>query len=295
MLFRWKKRSPLRRKKTSWLTPQLLGVLFVILSLALMLVFAPEKEEYPTDFLSRAMNNPIAAIQSIRNMTHTFIRNMADNFHAKAELQTLRIEMEKIQNENVELHYKLRQLENFREALNLPRTESYRTVPAIVCRRDNRMTNSFVIDRGTEAGLSINQAVMCTTGMVGRTYRLRPHAAWVQLLTDPGCTIPVYVKDTPYEGILRGREDRQGLVLTDQYLKEMGDETRTPEPGQAVFTSGVDKVFQRDLLAGYITSGANEEGLSVIPAVDFDAVKAVYVILNTVVQEEMLSLLIEED
>ncbi len=294
MFFKRKKRTPLNRKKNNWLSPQLLGSTFIIVALMLMLIFAPHEEEQPADYVSSIISKPVSAIYSVRNFVRGTINNLVENFHAKAELDAVREKLEKVQKENIELQYKLRQHENYREALNLPREEPYITVPSVVCRRDNRLTNALIINKGIESGLSINQAVMTSTGLVGRTYRLRDHVAWVQLLTDPGCTIPVYVKETPYEGLLRGTEDSEHLLLTDLYLTEMGEETQTPEPGQAVFTSGAGKVFERGLLAGYITSATNEEGYSVVPAVDFNTIKAVFVIKSTAIQQEIVSLLPEE-
>ncbi len=284
----------MNRKKNSWLSPQLLGIFFVILALILMLLFVPNETRNPSSTLTKIIHKPVAAIQSIRNWFKHTIKNISDNLHAKAELDMLREKFEKVQKENVELRYKLRRHEAYRVAQKLQPEEKFATEPAIVCFRDNRMVNTMIINKGTEAGLTVNLAVMTNSGLVGRTYRLTPHAARVQLIKDPASAIPVYIEGTTFEGILRGTEEGDYLLITDQYLLDMGDETRTPEPGQAVFTSGTGNVFERDLLTGYIADATSEEGLLVSPAVDFKDVQSVYVILNTPLQKEILSLLSED-
>ncbi len=216
-----------------------------------------------------------------------------DNFRAKKELEEARELIAKQNEELTELRYKLRRFESYKAAENMP-DEDYPTVKAIVLNRDNRLTDTLIINRGTRDGLDVNLPVWTTEGLIGRTYKVSGHFSRIQPITDPGSAVGVWVEGTPYEGILRGTEDGNQLVLTDQHLVSSGSELLVPEPGMRVMTSSRGLVFPENILCGTITDATTEEGMVVETAADINSVQAVYVLANTAMKEEILSLATEE-
>jgi len=294
MLFKSYKRAPYRRPKTNWLSPRTLGLGFMILSLGLMLFLAYNPAFRSSFTYSRLLLMPSAAIQSARNFFTALGRNVMDNYRAKSELSSLRDEMETLRAENAVLRFTLRRHEAYVEALHFPKDESFTAIPAVVLGRDERISLTLFINRGAKDGLIVNLPVRTPIGLVGRTCRIDRDVSLVQSLTDPGSAIGVYVKDTSYEGVLKGTDDGKKALLTDLQLIGSGDESLLPKPGQAVYTSGAGLVFPRDLPAGYISHATSPGGYLVEPAVDFKTVQAVQVIKSSYSQEEALPLITDK-
>jgi rod shape-determining protein MreC len=300
MLYDSDQRPAYRRKKIIWVSPRTLGVFFLFLALLLMLFYAVRDENnYKTPF-ERFISAPVVAFQKVRSLTTGFFSDLFENFSAKRELDAMQAKLRDLQLENGRLMYRLRRFEAYREALELPNEQELPTVPAIVITHDNRMTHSMIINRGTVDGLRVNMAVWTGYGLVGRTTpSLTEHRAKVQPITDPRSTIGVYIQDTGYEGVLKGTEEGEFLILSDLFRVGNQEEVHFPEAGQAVYTSGRGRVFPGNLLVGFISDATSEEdysddGYVVTPAVNINTVQSVLVIMNTKLQEETKQLLAEE-
>lgn len=298
MLYDADQRPNYRRKKINWVTPRTLGVSLLFIALVLMFFYAVRDEnKYKTPF-ERVLLTPVSAFRHISVVTVDFWRNLMENFYAKRELDRLQSHIEGLQRENGELMYRLRRYEAYREALNMPNEDELPTLPAIIIANDKRMTKSFIINRGSKDGIRPNMAVWTGQGLVGRTTsNLTENAAKVQPLTDPRSAIGVYVKDTPYEGIIRGSLSGKTLLLTE--LRQIGihEEINQVTAGQKIYTSGTGMVFPRNLYIGVITDATpavGEEGMVVAPSVDADTLQSVFVIGNSKQREDTILLLSEE-
>lgn len=97
-------------------------------------------------------------------------RMVAANAVARAELESLRAE--------------IRRLENF---LNLPSRDDFRYEVARVMRREYAAWwESFTIRKGSRHGLEEGQAVIYGDGVVGRIRQVRSYTAVVELVSSPG-------------------------------------------------------------------------------------------------------------
>lgn len=294
LFYSQKRHTTKKKKKIILLSPRTLCFGLLLVSLFFLLFWGSSQPATTSSSVIRFIYAPVAALQSCRNFCAGVVSRFQENFDAKNKLIDIHKELDELRVENQELRYKLRQHENYREAFELKPEEGMPVVTAIVMMIDDRMTQSLIIKRGIEDGLGINMPVLTNEGLIGRTtQKLTQHAAQVQPLTDPRSSVGVYVKESPYEGILRGTENGKDLLLTDLYLSGVGDETRRPQPGDKVYTTGHGLVFPRDILAGEITDVTTDSSWIVKPVVDIDSVKAVMVLTRTQLQEEMLSLLNE--
>lgn len=293
MLFRAKAYYPKRRKRLNLIQPRTLGVFFLCLAVGSM-YFYVYREGPPSSFLSSLVLSPLSKVQHLRTSILTSVNHFSYFFSNKETLEQLRNEIDRLRQENVEFRYKIRQLESYREALRFPHDEEFPGITGIVVMRENRLTESVIVNRGLEDGITINRPVLTAEGLIGRTFRPTAHYVRVQPLMDPGSAIGVYVEGTAYEGILRGTGQRDQMQLTDMRLYGDGDETVTPQPGQKVLTSGTGLVFPRNLLAGVISNITSEKGYIVDPVVDIRTMHSVIILTSSTLREEMLSLLENE-
>lgn len=294
MLFRPEKSNPYRPKKTNWISPRLIAGALAAAAVVLMLVFAPLPGGESSSPFARVLLAPVGLLQSVRGFATDTISRISDRFVSQEELAALRAELGELNNENVQLRYKLQRHEAYVDALRLPREVEYQTLPAIVRYRDIRLTRDLIINRGAADGLAKNMPVWTGEGLVGRLRRVSDHYARVQAITDPGSSIGVYVEGTPYEGVLRGGDAGDELILDELHYTGFVDEARPLEPGLEVRTSGTGLVFPSGLLAGVISDATSPTGLVVEPAVNMQTVQSVLVFTNTGYRDEILSLISED-
>ncbi len=295
MLYSSKRTAPKRKKKIVILSPKMLGIAFILISLFLLLFGSGDDQQIASAPFSRFLLAPVSAIQSVRNFCVDLVGGLKSNLNAKDELAVIKEEVEQLRKENQELLYKLRRHDHYREAFNLPHEEGMPVIIGVVVMRPERMAQSLIINRGVDDGLSVNMPALSQEGLVGRTTRkLTRHRAEVMPITDPRSAVGVYIKGTPYEGILRGTEDGNNLLMTDRFLNTQGDETIVPKPGDIVYTSGHGAVFPRDIRAGVISDATSDKGIVVQPVVDINSVKAIMVLADNELRKEMLSLLDEQ-
>jgi len=136
---------------------------------------------------------------------------------------------------------------------------------------------TVLIDRGDKGGVAATMPVLNAAGVVGRVVWTSPNFAKVLLLTDHNSGVDVLVQRTRARGVVQGA-GRDLLKL--KYLLH-SEEVR---PGDKLITSGVEGVFPKGLLVGYVLSAkATDKGVfldvEARPAVDFNRLEDVVVIL----------------
>ena len=129
---------------------------------------------------------------------------------------------------------------------------------------------SIVIDRGSDAGLHQNMSVITPAGLVGRVVWPSAHAATVQLIVDKSAAAAVIVEPSRAQGIVFGNRD--GTLRLD-YLAP----SAVVQPGNQVVTAGVDGIYQKGIVVGYV----ERVGRTVIlrTAVDFTSLESVLIVV----------------
>ena len=137
---------------------------------------------------------------------------------------------------------------------------------------------SLVIDRGSRSGAKAGMAVITPRGLVGRITQAAPYYSRVLLVTDPSSALDVRLGRSRARGIVCG--DPSGLCRMKYVLK-----TEDVKPGDAVVTSGMDRLFAPGLDVGTVAAVSNNEqgmfsAITVIPRVNFAKIEEVLVIIN---------------
>lgn len=204
-----------------------------------------------------------------------------DNDQLRGEVATLTVRALRAKELELE-NLRLRELLDFRR----PRKD-LRTVGAHVIGQEVspyarvvRVALDVGIDDGVEAGMP----VVAAEGLVGRVLHASGAYAEVMLTVDARSAVNVRVAGKGITGSLEGTGARDAYSARLLYLHEGAEPVAV---GDAVVTSGHDKVFPPGIEVGYIRSLEERQRglyfeLQVAPAVNFSTLEEVLVVVEEV-------------
>lgn len=142
--------------------------------------------------------------------------------------------------------------------------------------------HSFLIDKGTEDGISLQDPVVTAEGVVGIISEVSTSYATVQTLCSPKLSIGAMSATASDTGLVEGE-----ISLAKDYLCRMiylDRDTKLKE-GDLIKTSGAGELFPQGFLIGTVEHlELMESGLSkyavIKPAVDFETLTSVIVIVD---------------
>lgn len=190
------------------------------------------------------------------------LRDKIDELQAQLQAHTLdELAYERLEEE----HQALQTLLGYGER------QSLATVPArVLSRSKERSGDLLLIDRGTEDGLRVGQAVIAEEGIfVGTIIEAEAFSSQVRLATDRQSKIAIQLLGSSNDtfGIAEGSE---GAFLRVAYIPQ----DVSVEVHDLVATSGLDSSIPAGLLVGIVTSVLTNEhdpfqGAYVEPIIDF--------------------------
>jgi len=144
------------------------------------------------------------------------------------------------------------------------------------------LSRTLIIARGSDSGLKPGMAVVSSEGVVGKIIAASPHAARVLLIDDHNSALDAFDQRTRARGIVAGVPD-DGLTM--KYVDRADD----LKPGDQLVASGLDGIFPRGMLVGYVNSVRREGpglflNVDVSAAVNFRRLEEVLVITEQVPQ-----------
>ena len=107
----------------------------------------------------------------------------------------------------------------------------------------------LILDRGQDAGLVADQGVLVPEGIVGRLWSVGPTQAKVLPADAPNASVAVMLMRSRATGVLQGLGSGRAII---RYISNQ----EVVQAGEAVLTSGLDRVFPRGLLVGYVAEVA---------------------------------------
>lgn len=204
---------------------------------------------------------------------------MKENEELKQQVDSLTTELNTIKLEQYEL-------ENLRELLNLDQKyPSYDKVAANVIGKDggNWFTN-FTIDKGADDGIEENMNVIAGSGLVGIVTDVGPNYAKVSTIINDTMKVSGMVTSTSDNLIVNGSLQNMNENMVIEF-SNLNDKDNKITIGDPVVTSYVSDQYQQGILIGYISTlemDANNltKSGTITPAVDFEHIEEVLVILN---------------
>jgi rod shape-determining protein MreC len=136
---------------------------------------------------------------------------------------------------------------------------------------------TLTIDRGTRDGVRADMSVIAPAGVVGRLVVPSLRSSKVQLLIDRNAAAGAIIERTRAQGVVVGVGDDK---LRLEYVSEVSDVVA----GDVVVTSGIDGIYPKGFIIGYVESversGGSYKRISIKPAVDFTSLEEVLVVLT---------------
>lgn len=110
----------------------------------------------------------------------------------------------------------------------------------------------LILDRGQDAGLAQDQGVIAPQGIVGRLWSVSATQSKVLPADAPNASVAVMFMRSRATGVLQGLGSGRAAI---RYVNNQ----EVVQVGEAVLTSGLDRVFPRGLLVGYVAEVAQGE------------------------------------
>jgi rod shape-determining protein MreC len=132
------------------------------------------------------------------------------------------------------------------------------------------------IDRGERDGIRKNMGVITPDGVVGKVSEAYTNTSHVLLLTDKESGVGAMLADSRIQSPVGGVGEP---LITMKYVPNDDDVS----VGERVITSGMDRIFPRDLPVGTITEvrpGVNFKQIRIKPAANLEKLEEVLVLLT---------------
>jgi len=206
--------------------------------------------------------------------------NYFDLRHVNQENKDLLQTVDRLRLEEAALLEDARQGQRLQAMLGFQEKYIYKTLPAqIIGTSGSDQSRVFYIDKGANAGLQRDMAVISPDGIVGKVREVYPRSAQILLINDQTSGAGVILETTRIRGILRGNALGQPQIVgltTDSRI----------QPGERVLTAGGDEIFPRGLPVGTVekvVKDPDEDGfikVIVKPAAHLDRLDEVLVITS---------------
>lgn len=166
---------------------------------------------------------------------------------AQNELAGLRQEVAFLQSAQMEAGPKLADAESAIDLLGLKRKVPIQTRAArVLVAPVGAAFGAIILDAGADAGFQADEGVIAPQGVVGRIWSAGSTQSEVLPADAPNASLAVMLARSRATGVLQGLGSNQGEI---RYLNNQ----EVVQVGEAVYTSGLDRVFPRGLLVGYVT------------------------------------------
>ena len=198
---------------------------------------------------------------------------------ARDENETLKRDLDQARLENDELRRWVERYERQQKLVSVQNSIASQTLLADVIGGGASSTSKeILIDKGRKDEVLPGMAVLTADGIVGRVQASYPNAALVLLIHDPDSGVGALLGGSRVRGVLKGRGEQECL------LDYVDHEVRV-EIGEAVFTSGDDRVYPKGLRVGVVTRkemGPDFQEIYVRPHAALDRLDEVLVVVTGV-------------
>jgi rod shape-determining protein MreC len=253
-----------------------LGLLFILMSLS-------SRTRYIGETRTMFERTIMTLFSPVPKLVNWLGQSASDGYHGY-------LDMRHAVNENLELHRKvaqlttenlqlrqsegdlkrLRALMDYSEQLSTPSTLAH-----VLMLDTSGRFKSMILDRGSSAGVDVNDAVVNASGLIGRVVLTTKDMSKVQLVTDGNSAVGVLLERTRRQGVLRG-DGAGGAQLYD--IPSLSDVA----PGDVVLTAGIDGIYPKGIPVGNVVKadkGADLfKSIVVKPSVDFGSIEEVIVL-----------------
>lgn len=220
--------------------------LFLILAFLSLLIFLLDSLHF-LDFLNRGISyitNPISfGLYSTNQQIGRQFNFIFEARLAARENKALKEQMGDLLSENALLRKKLAETEAQAAQQKFLDPKIYNLIPV----RPVGLSRYLKIDKGEDAGIKTNQAVVFKDNFIGRVVEISAQAANVRLLSDPDSKVAVFSQglEGKARGVLVGQFGTD--FLFDKILHE-----EQVKAGDLVYSEGTEGYLPRGLILGRV-------------------------------------------
>ena len=173
--------------------------------------------------------------------SYVYLRGVRqENRDLKYEIERLRLEQVRLQEDAAQAH-RLQALLDFKEKYVA------KTIAAqVIGSSGSEQSRSIFIDKGENAGIAKDMAVITADGVVGKVLRAYRSTAQVLLINDQSSGVGAILENTRLQGVLRGTP--AGEVVLEKVMTD-----NQVQPGEKVLTSGGDQIFPKGMPVGFVS------------------------------------------
>jgi rod shape-determining protein MreC len=240
--------------------------LLVVLSLILLTAYFGEAPSGRLHSVQRGFLTVVAPIQDGANKALKPVRDLFSSIdevlHAKSQNAELRKQVDKLRREVVAERVDQQSYGELLAMFHLDNQLSisdYRPVSAtVVSQTPNIWYSTVLIDKGSSAGVQLEDPVINSEGLVGKVTEVVADGAQVSLITDTTMGVSARIGTSAATGIVQPKVGEPNDLL----LEYLPNETPAVK-GEYVYTSGTvtppyDSLYPRGIPIGQVTS-SNEE------------------------------------
>ena len=263
----------------------LLGIAALLLGLMVAVAVSAGQQTTPQQVLNAIASPFVKAANAVADGVGGFFDKLinADKYKSQndellaklSEMYKYTMDYDTLQKENVRL----------REMLELKqKNEDFRfSEPCdVISRNANDLYGGFTVSKGKNDGLSKNDPVITSVGLVGRVTSIADNYAEVTTIISPQVNVGVYTMRAKTTGVIENdvSSAEKELCLMSNILKDADI-----KEGDIIFTSGKSGLFPADLPVGTVTevyddpNGLTKHAL-VKPMEDVKSVSSVFVITD---------------
>src|SRR5438270_1013792 len=195
----------------------------------------------------------------------------AENRQLKEQIEQMRLEQVRLSEDAAQAH-RLHTLLSFKEQF------ISKTVAAqVIGSSGSDMSRVIYIDKGENAGIRRDMAVMTADGIVGKVLMVYPSVAQVLLISDQSSGVGAILDKSRLQGVLRGAAN--GEIMLERVMSD-----EQVAAGDTVLTSGGDQIFPKGLPVGTVSKVGNGRDLfltvKIKPAADLSKLEEVLVLVE---------------
>jgi len=261
----------------------IIGIIITIIVLIILVLLTNIK----TGSITGIQNAFSKIVMPIQNGL-TYLKNkLAGNNAFFEDINNIKAENEALRERNSQLEEALRELEiikaenaTLREYNNMSeKYAEYTTVPAYIINKDiSNLSDTMVINVGSNDGIKENMPVITTEGLVGYVLSTTDKTSKIQPIIDPSTSVSASLS-TSRDGVIV-----KGILGSDKTLKLMYIPTDADIVLEdTIETSGIGGIYPKGILIGKISQIIESKNITdryaiVETAVDFSKLETVLVI-----------------
>lgn len=261
------------------------AVLIALIFLIIVLNLPSFRESPPSRISRKLILSTIYPVQHAFNAVFSGTANFAGNvftlWGASDENKALKNEIALIESRLNMMKDLAKENDNLKKDLGFKTSNPYGflLMPAqIISRSPSNWFETVTINKGSSDRVSVDDAVVCREGVVGKISEVGRFYSKVMLITDPGSSMGVMIRRSRDLGVAVGGAMSH---IEIKYIQP----SASLEVGDEVLTSGVGGIFPRGISVGIVSKTSAKDydifrHVEIVPLVQFSKLDRVFVIIK---------------